>query len=135
MTRALSAVSVTDSGSMSQASTGPQPSLAAAIARMPLPQPQSAIGPSGVSSTRSSKDSRVVACEPVPNPCPGSMTTSSAPSRGSCHGGRTRSGPTSIGTWNECQSISGTSLVDTSTSAAPATAVTSPISGSSPGAP
>ena len=38
-----------------------------------------------------------MACEPVPNACPGSITTSSAP--GGSHGGRTVSGPIWIGLW------------------------------------
>ena len=65
--------------------------------------------------------SRVVACEPVPNAWPGSITTSSAPSSGGSHGGRTRSGAgTSTGLWKLRQSSpqpSGSSVVETSISA------------------
>ena len=50
--------------------------------------------PPGSSSSSSSRHSRVVGCAPVPNACPGSITTSGTPGRASAapsHGGRTQS--------------------------------------------
>ena len=133
---AAASVAATDSRSWSHASTGSKPSRAAATARIPEPQPQSASGPPGGRSASSASVSRVLGCAPVPNACPGSITTSSAPGRSGAHGARTRSGPTSSGRCQSRQSEpSDTSLVETSTSAPPATARSSPTSGSSPGAP
>ena len=58
------------SGSSSQASTGACPSRAAASASTPEPQPRSSSGPGGWPSS-SSRQSSVVACEPVPKARPG----------------------------------------------------------------
>ena len=71
--------------------TGSKPSLAAAIASTPEPQPRSTNDPRGSSSSISSRHIRVVGCDPVPNAWPGSITISVTPGRsaGSSHGGRT----------------------------------------------
>ena len=108
LTAAFSAVAATDAASRSQASTGAQPSRAAAIASTPVPQPQSASAPAGSSSSSSSRHSRVVWCAPVPKACPGSITRSMpSPASGGSHGGRTRSRrkrqDTSTGLWNAFQ--------------------------------
>jgi hypothetical protein len=143
LTIAFARVAATEAGSESQARTGSQPSLAAAIASTPLPQPQSASAPAGSSSSSSSRHSRVLWCAPVPKACPGSITRSMpSPSSGASQGGRTRSRRrrqlTSTGRWNDFQrsaQSSGTSELATSTSASPAAARTAGSSGSSPGAP
>ena len=120
------------SGSTSQASTGAQPSLAAAIASTPLPQPQSASAPSGSSVASSSKVSRVVACEPVPNAWPGSITTSSVPSAAAPRAaGRAGRRPVDrlVEARQSSPQPSGSSRVETSISAPPTAARTSPSVG------
>ena len=95
----------------------------------------------------------MVACAPVPNAWPGSMTisaTGAAPggeTLGPSHGGRTcREGTavapagaaTSTGRWKALQrsdQSSGISVVRTSTSASPAAALTSGSAGTSPDGP
>ena len=57
--------------------TGAKPSFAAAMESTPEPQPTSS-RLVGSTSCRSSRQSRVVACAPVPNARPGSITTASA---------------------------------------------------------
>ena len=74
---AFASVASTDGSSMSTATTGPKPSRAAAIESTPEPQPTSSRLARGWSS-RSSRQSRVVGCAPVPNARPGSITTASA---------------------------------------------------------
>ena len=74
---AFRSVASTASGSRSIASTGPKPSLAAAIERTPDPHPTSSRLPRG-DSRSSSRQRRVVACAPVPNARPGSITTAIA---------------------------------------------------------
>ena len=75
------------------------------------------------SSSSSSRHSRVVACAPVPNACPGSITTSSSADPAGSHGGRTvRRSPSTSGRWNSRQrsaQSSATSLVDTTSTSAP----------------
>ena len=158
-TFAFSLAAATLSRSWSRPSTGANPRRAAAIASTPEPVPTSSNGPAGdslsASSNSSSRHSRVVACPPVPNACPGSITIScTPPSRSavaSSQGGRTcragtrvpppavpRGASISTGRWNRlqrsCQS-SGISLVEISTSDSPTTAFRAGRLGSSPGAP
>ena len=77
-TRAFAPRRLHATGSLSSATTGAQPSRAAAIASTPDPQPRSTNPPPGAaaSSSISSRHSRVVAWAPVPNACPGSITRS-----------------------------------------------------------
>ena len=90
------------------------------MASTPEPQPTSTNEPwLASSSSMSSRHRRVVAWEPVPNACPGSMTTSSARSPGGSHGGRTVSRlPMTSGRWKLRQrsaQSSAISWVETST--------------------
>ena len=63
-----------DSCSWSRPRTGCQPSLRAAIASTPEPQPRSSERAGGrPSSSSASRHSRVVSCAPVPNACAGSI--------------------------------------------------------------
>src|SRR5262245_62079795 len=99
LARAFRRVASTAYGSTSSAQTGSCPSRRAAMASTPEPQPTSRTGPAG-SPASSSRQSRVVACCPVPKAMPGSITTSASPGRGGVQGGRTQSTPaTSIGWW------------------------------------
>src|SRR5215207_4026142 len=140
---ALARAVSSDGSSRSQPVTGPQPSLAAAIASTPEPVPQSASGPDASpafsSSIRSVRERRVVGWPPVPKARPGSTTTSIRPSWGSHQDGRTPTLPaTSIGRWKSAQrsaQSSGTEVVVTSTRPPPAAAWSSPSSGTSPGGP
>ena len=50
--------------------------------------------------------SRVVACAPVPNACPGSMTIESDPASAVSHGGPIQSGPILTGLWKLRQASS-----------------------------
>ena len=79
-------------GRASTAKTGANPSLAAATARTPEPQPASSRLPRS-SRARSSMQARVVGCAPVPNARPGSTTTAGSPAGGGSHGGPIQSPP------------------------------------------
>src|ERR1700748_543350 len=64
------------------------------MASTPEPHPRSTHEPGEPTrSSRSSRHSRVVACAPVPNAWPGSMTTSSGVPAGRSPRGRTGGGP------------------------------------------
>ena len=78
---AFSRVTSTATSSTSTATTGAKPSFAAAIEMTPEPQPTSSSDPRR-SSSRSSSESRVEGCAPVPNARPGSITTASASAGG-----------------------------------------------------
>ena len=84
--------------------TGAKPSFAAAIERTPEPQPTSS-RPVGSTSCRSSRQSRVVACAPVPKARPGSITTAIASAGASSHGGPTQKRPTRTPWWNSRQRV------------------------------
>src|ERR671936_190430 len=111
--RAFSRAAFTAVGSVSSALTGTKPSFAAATARTPEPQPRSITLVRG-RSRRSSRQSRVVACAPVPNAWPGSITTGTASASGGSQRGPIQRGPTRTGRWNRFQAVSQSS----STSAA-----------------
>ena len=100
---ALIRVACTASGSMSNACSGPKPSLAAAIESTPEPQPRSSAGP-GSSSWSSASAARVEPCAPVPNARPGSITT--AIGSGCDQGGPTHSRPSRTGRWKSRQASS-----------------------------
>ena len=68
-------------------------SVAAATERTPEPQPTSSRLVDST-SCRSSRQSRVVACAPVPNARPGSITTATTSAGGSSHGGPIQQRPT-----------------------------------------
>lgn len=78
--RAFSPAISTANGSMSVA-TAVAPSLAATMARSPVPQPRSSTVSPGRSISRSSAStqSRVVSWSPVPNAAPGSSRTRRSP--------------------------------------------------------
>ena len=99
---ALRVAASTAAGSTSTATTGAKPSTAAAIATTPEPQPISRMLCGSISAT-SSRHRRVVACAPVPNARPGSMTTGTTSPGGRSHGGPIHSGPTRTGRWNSRQ--------------------------------
>jgi hypothetical protein len=76
----------TATGSESIATTGPNPSFAAATARTPEPQPASRRLAGSIRDS-SSMHARVVGCAPVPNARPGSTTTAVSPAGGGIQGG------------------------------------------------
>src|SRR5436189_563540 len=85
-------------GSQSSPTIGAKPSFAAAIASTPEPQPTSSKDV-GSSSLRSSRQSRVVGCDPVPNARPGSIVIASS-SCGACsQGGTIQMRPARTGRW------------------------------------
>src|SRR5881275_3734219 len=96
---ALARVVSSDTSSMSTACTGANPRFAPATERTPDPQPTSS-RLVGSTACRSSRQSRVVACAPVPNARPGSITTATASGGGSSHGGPTQQRPTLTPWWN-----------------------------------
>ena len=75
------------------------------MASTPEPQPTSSRLPRSACSASSSRQSRVVACAPVPKARPGSITTVSAPCGGGSHGGPIQSRPTATGRWNPRQRV------------------------------
>ena len=86
LARAFARAASSAAGSWSQATIGPKPSFAAAIASTPEPVPQSARAPrappASASSRSSSRHILVVGWAPVPNAWPGSTTTSIGARRG-----------------------------------------------------
>ena len=119
------------SGSISIAATCSAPSFAAAIASTALPAPRSATrSPGEITRCSSRMTPRVVACSPVPNAMPGSMTIVRAASRSSAsHGGATVRAP-SCCTWSprfhsSDQSTFGSGSVSTRASALAASAARS----------
>ena len=91
--RAFRVVASIAASSESIAVTGVKPSVAAAIAITPEPQPTSRTVPRS-SPCRASMHSRVVGWAPVPNARPGSITTESSPVGDCAQGGPIQSEPT-----------------------------------------
>ena len=92
----------TATGSESIATTGPNPSFAAATARTPEPQPASRRLAGSIRDS-SSMQARVVGCAPVPNARPGSTTTAVSPAGGGIQGGPIHNPPARAGLWNAFQ--------------------------------
>ncbi len=110
--------------SRSNAPTGAKPSFAAAIESTPDPQPTST-RLVGSTSWRSSRQSRVVGCAPVPNARPGSTTTGIVPPGASSHGGPTQRRPTTMPWWKSFHASSHPSRTSS------ASITSKPIGGSS----
>ena len=92
LTFAFSRAESSATSSRSTAVIGSKPSFAAAIESTPEPQPTSS-RLAGSASCRKSRQRRVVACAPVPNARPGSITTGTRSAGGDSHGGPTQSRP------------------------------------------
>ena len=82
----------------------------AAIDSTPEPHPTSSRDPGSIFCSSSSV-SRVVACAPVPNARPGSITIGATSSVASSHGGPIQNGPTRTGRWNSRQRSSHPSAI------------------------